>query len=128
MGSVWSIVVAAGTGDRFGAPKQFADLGGIRVVDHSVASARASCDGVALVLPAGVEWDGEPVDVVVAGGATRSESVRAGLAALPEECDVVLVHDAARPLASRDLFARVAAAVQRRRRCRGSRRSRLPTP
>jgi 2-C-methyl-D-erythritol 4-phosphate cytidylyltransferase len=47
----------------------------------------------------------------VAGGATRSESVRAGLAAVPPDADIVCVHDAARPLASADLYRRVVAAV-----------------
>lgn len=47
----------------------------------------------------------------VAGGATRSDSVRAGLAAIPDDVEVVCVHDAARPLASAELFDRVIAAV-----------------
>ena len=51
-------------------------------------------------------------DVVVAGGATRSASVRAGLAAVPDGAAVVLVHDAARPLATEALFERVVAAVR----------------
>ena len=50
----------------------------------------------------------EPLaDVVVAGGDTRSASVRAGLAALPPDAGVVLVHDAARPHASKDVWQRV---------------------
>ena len=49
---------------------------------------------------------------VVAGGATRQASVAAGLAALPDEVDVVLVHDAARALAPAELFTLVAAAVR----------------
>jgi 2-C-methyl-D-erythritol 4-phosphate cytidylyltransferase len=54
----------------------------------------------------------EPLaDVVVPGGATRSASVRAGLAAVPPEADIVLVHDAARPLAPIALFEAVVAAV-----------------
>ena len=52
--------------------------------------------------------DPEPLaDVVVAGGATRSASVRAGLSALPADAEVVLVHDAARPYASADVWQRV---------------------
>jgi 2-C-methyl-D-erythritol 4-phosphate cytidylyltransferase len=47
----------------------------------------------------------------VAGGATRSESVRAGLAAVPAEATIVCVHDAARPFASRQLFAAVIEAI-----------------
>src|SRR5947208_1541302 len=90
---VWAIVVAAGSGSRFGSTKQYAPLAGRRVVDHAVAAARSVADGVVLVLPAGDE-DAEPAgDVVVAGGVTRSESVRAGLAAVPDEAEVIVVHD-----------------------------------
>ena len=109
---VWAIVVAAGRGDRFGGAKQFVTLGGARIVDRSVATARSACDAVVVVLPAGEQWTGGPVAAVVGGGATRSQSVRAGLAAVPGEVDVVVVHDAARPLASRALFESVARAVR----------------
>lgn len=74
--------------------------------------ARDACDGIVLVVHPERAGDREPmVDVVVAGGATRSESVRAGLAAVPSDAGIVLVHDAARPLASLDLWRRVLAAV-----------------
>ncbi len=57
--------------------------------------------------------DDEPgADAVVAGAATRSGSVRAGLAAVPATADVVVVHDAARPLAEDALFAAVVGAVR----------------
>ena len=111
-GSVWAIVVAAGGGQRFGGAKQFEPLGTARVVDHAVAAAVASCDAVVLVLPPDRVWDGAPVDAVVAGAETRSGSVRAGLAAVPEDAEVVVVHDAARPLATVELFAAVVAAVR----------------
>ncbi len=107
------VVVAAGSGSRFGAPKQYEPLGGARVLDHALADARSCADGVVLVVAPERAEDVEPgADVVVAGGATRSASVRAGLAAVPDDADVVLVHDAARPLAGADLFARVVAAVR----------------
>jgi len=62
--------------------------------------AAPSVDGVVLVVPPERVGDEEPgVDVVVAGGATRSASVRAGLRAVPTDADIVVVHDAARPLA-----------------------------
>lgn len=109
---VWAIVVAAGRGDRFGEPKQFCDLAGSRVVDRSVNAARSACDSVVVVLPPDVAWDGARVAAAVAGGSTRSESVRAGLAVVPDDCDVVVVHDAARPLASRSLFDAVIDAVR----------------
>ena len=73
-------------------------------------------DGVVVVTPPdGVEpttpaIDG--VDAVVPGGATRSASVRAGLAAVPDDAEVVVVHDAARPLAGPDLFDATVAAVR----------------
>ena len=108
---VWAIVVAAGRGDRFGEPKQFCDLAGSRVVDRSVATALSACDAVVVVLPPDVAWDGARVAAAVAGGAPRSESVRAGLAVVPDDCDVVVVHDAARPLASASLFDAVIDAV-----------------
>ena len=110
--SVWVIVVAAGSGRRFGSAKQFADLAGRRVVDWSIDGARSVADGVVLVLPADAAVESEPaVDRVVAGGETRSESVRAGLAVVPLDAEVVLVHDAARPLASHALFRSVTDAV-----------------
>ncbi len=113
VGGVWGIVVAAGRGDRFGAPKQFCELAGIRVVDHALLSLARACADVVVVLPPGVEWEGAPVSAVVAGGDTRSDSVRAGLDAVPEAAGVVVVHDAARPLATRALFDAVIEAVQR---------------
>jgi 2-C-methyl-D-erythritol 4-phosphate cytidylyltransferase len=104
---VWSIVVAGGGGRRYGGPKQYARLGEARVLDLAVATAREASDGVVVVVP--------PADAAreggVAGGATRSESVRSGLAAVPEAATVICVHDAARPLASRELFGAVVAAV-----------------
>jgi len=105
--------VAAGSGTRFGRAKQYEKLGDRRVLDHALEAARAVSEGIVLVVPpesAGRREAG--VDAVVPGGATRSESVRAGLAAVPGEADVVLVHDAARPLATTALFEAVVAAVQ----------------
>lgn len=120
--SVWTIVVAAGRGERFGSDKQAADLGGRPVVSRSVATSMEASDGVVVVvaserlvaaeaLVAGP--DGEATAVtLVAGGATRAASVRAGLVAVPDDAEVVLVHDGARPLATAALFARVVAAVR----------------
>ncbi|MGZ4792183.1 MAG: IspD/TarI family cytidylyltransferase, partial [Ilumatobacteraceae bacterium] len=104
---VWTIVVAGGTGSRFGRPKQFELVGTRRVIDHATEIARAASDGVVVVVPpADVEAEGG-----VPGGATRSESVRAGLAAVPPEATIVCVHDAARPFASAHLFEAVIRAV-----------------
>jgi 2-C-methyl-D-erythritol 4-phosphate cytidylyltransferase len=78
------------------------------VVDHAAAVAREAVDGVVVVVP--VDRVAAPSEV--AGGATRSESVRLGLAAVPPEADVILVHDGARPFASTDLYRAVIAAVR----------------
>ena len=112
---VWTVVVAAGSASRFGAPKQFVSLGGQRVIDRSVATAAAHSSGIVVVLPAGVdlgyrEAAATPVHIV-AGGETRSESVRKGLAVVPDDVAIVLVHDGARPLASDAVFQGVIAAV-----------------
>jgi 2-C-methyl-D-erythritol 4-phosphate cytidylyltransferase len=109
--TTWAIVVAAGRGERFGGPKLQTVLAGRRALEWSVAAARAACDGVVLVVAAG-EDPGVEVDRCVDGGATRSDSVRAGLAALPDDADVVVVHDAARPAARPALFDAVIAAVR----------------
>lgn len=110
--STWGIVVAGGAGTRYGVPKQFEAIGGSRLVDRATETASVACDDVVVVLPAGVDWDGILVAAAVAGGATRSASVRAGLAAVPASAAVVVVHDAARPLASKALFEAVIDAVR----------------
>ena len=109
---VWVIVVAAGSGTRFGARKQYEQLGGRRVLDWSLDVARTVADGVVLVVPAEEADRAEPADRVVAGGATRSSSVRAGLEAVPDDAAVVVVHDAARPGAGVALFDAVIEAVR----------------
>jgi 2-C-methyl-D-erythritol 4-phosphate cytidylyltransferase len=109
---VWAVVVAAGSGQRFGGAKQYAPLAGRRVVDFSIDAARSVADGVVLVVAAEAADDVEPaVDAVVVGGSTRSESVRAGLGAVPADAQVVLVHDAARPVAGHGVFRSVVDAV-----------------
>ncbi len=90
--SVWAIVVAGGSGSRFGdsVPKQFLDLGGLRVIDWALAAAGAACDGVVAVLPA------DHLHVTLSAGRdrgrrrvrSRSASVRAGLAAVPADAGV----------------------------------------
>ena len=96
----WGIVLAAGGGSRFGGPKQFRSAGGRRLVDLALATTTAVCDATVLVVPSDRTWDGAEVDVVVAGGVDRGGSVRRGLAAIPDEDGIVLVHQAANPLAS----------------------------
>jgi 2-C-methyl-D-erythritol 4-phosphate cytidylyltransferase len=108
--SVAAVVVAAGQGQRYGGPKQFAILQHDTVTTHSVRAARSVAERVVLVVPTNYQGNGEGADVVVVGGDTRAASVRAGLA----ECgdaDVIVVHDAARPMATPSLFASVVDAV-----------------
>ena len=116
---VWTIVVAAGSGSRFGAPKQFLDLAGVRVIDRSVAEAVRHSEGVVVVVPPDpVPNDHDPTatgDVtlrVVTGGASRSASVRRGLAMVPDSAEVIVVHDAARPLVSASVFQAAIAEVR----------------
>jgi len=107
--------VAAGTGARFGGavPKQYEQLGGRRVVDWSIDAARSVSNGIVLVVADGYADQPEPgADTVVVGGPERSDSVRAGLAAVPDDVDVVVVHDAARPLATYALFGEVVMTVR----------------
>ena len=111
---MWSIVVAGGSGRRFGQLKQFSELAGRPVLEWAVQACRPCSAGVVLVLPAtaaGEAPDLHGADTVVPGGATRADSVRRGLAAVPQEAAVIIVHDAARPLASPALFDAVIAAV-----------------
>src|SRR5580698_501831 len=115
MPGVWGIVVAGGSGERFGSPKQFALLAGRPVLEWSVTACRPTCSRVVLVVPPSsptlqAERPEFGADVVVAGGATRAASVRAGLSEVPADVEVVVVHDAARPLAVASLFESVVAA------------------
>lgn len=96
-----ALVVAAGRGERLGArgPKAFVTLAGRPLLEWSLQALRAapSIAAVVVAVPPGVEYPG-----AVAGGAHRSASVRNALAAAPAD-DVVLVHDAARPLLTVEL-------------------------
>jgi 2-C-methyl-D-erythritol 4-phosphate cytidylyltransferase len=116
------IVVAAGNGVRLGAgtPKAFAPLRGEPLLAHALRGVLGcgEVEHVIVVAPdshlvqaRGVAGDDARVEVV-AGGADRAESVKAGLAALHPDDGIVLVHDAARCLAPADLFARVIRAVR----------------
>ncbi len=117
-GQVWGIVLGGGNGARFGGAKQFAELEGLTLLERSLAATRTACDGVVCVVadPAVVrEGDLRPRagDRIVAGGSSRAASVRAGLAAVPDDAEVIVVADAAHPLASPALFAAVVEAVRR---------------
>jgi 2-C-methyl-D-erythritol 4-phosphate cytidylyltransferase len=102
--AVVGIVPAAGSGERLGAsgPKAFAMCGGRSLLDWSLEVLEAVCDRVVVAVPAGFE---EPDAGRVVGGASRSESVRIALGTAPE-ATVAVVHDAARPLITRELVER----------------------
>ena len=110
--TTWAILLGAGSGTRFGAQKQFLDLGGARIIDRAIHGAHDAVDAVVLVLPPGESWVGPAVHAVVEGGALRSDSVRAGLAVIPPEVEVIVVHDVARPLATRATYFAVIDAVK----------------
>jgi 2-C-methyl-D-erythritol 4-phosphate cytidylyltransferase len=121
---VWAVLVAAGRGERFGVdrPKAFANLNGRPLLAESLERLEASGWVEALVVVAPEEWE-EPsillaeelgagkVHAAVTGGATRADSVRAGLGEVPPETAVVVVHDAARPLLPEDVLERVVTAL-----------------
>src|SRR5215212_7205660 len=107
--AVVGIVPAAGRGERLGSdgPKAFVVCAGRPLVEWSLDVLEAVCDRVVLAVPA--DWDTGRDRVH--GGAVRSASVRAALAAAPE-ASVAVVHDAARPLLTRDLAESCIAAVR----------------
>ena len=122
--SVWAILAAAGSGERLGLdrPKAFASLNGRPLVAESLERLDGSEWIEGIVVAAPPEWE-EPCILVaeevaagkvakaVTGGRTRSESVQAALAEVPESATVVLVHDAARPLVTDEVIERVIAAL-----------------
>jgi len=122
------ILVAAGSGQRlgYGMPKAAVPLGGEPILMHSLRGIVASgvATQVCVALPAGDQGlrqlcddfrgelaDGGPLLSLVEGGSTRADSVRAGIAALMEGIEAVLVHDAARALTPESVFHRVSDAL-----------------
>jgi 2-C-methyl-D-erythritol 4-phosphate cytidylyltransferase len=120
----WAIVVAGGEGARLSAdvPKAFVGLAGRPLLAYAIElfEDHPAVDRMVLVVPA--EWE-EPATLLadelaagkvaeaVAGGSTRGRSVAAGLARVPDDVGVVVVHDAARPLATPELLDRVLAGL-----------------
>lgn len=115
-----AIIVAAGSGERFGSelPKQFLEINGKPVIEHTIdrLSAAPSVDSIVLVLSADriVAFEGRreqfpKITSIVAGGRSRAESVVNGLKAVPDACEIVAIHDGARPLVSVDEIERVIA-------------------
>ena len=104
----WTIVVAGGSGQRFGAQKQFLALGSRSMLAWAVDTALQVSAGVVVVVPEVSDFASSDARVhVVQGGTSRTQSVRNGLAAVPTSAEVVCVHDAARPFASVELFQAV---------------------
>ncbi len=114
--NTWSVIVAGGSGARFGAMKQLEMLGHQRILDWAIQAMEVCDGGTVVVAPAEyveeISASLESAILVVAGGASRAESVRAGLRALPAEATHVLVHDAARPLTTTELVNRVVGALE----------------
>ena len=116
-----AIIVAAGRGTRAGGdlPKQWQALGDRPVAAYAMArfANHLAISQLVLVLHpddiATTHWPRDPQATVVAGGDTRAASVRAGLAAVAQDVDTVLIHDAARPLVSDAVIDRVLAALSR---------------
>ncbi len=118
------LLLGAGAGLRAGGgtPKQFRDVAGVPLLLRSLRpfASHPAIGVVVVTLPPGLvstppAWLQELVGdrlFLVAGGATRADSVRAALAVLPSECDTVLVHDGARPFPSRGAIDAVLAAAR----------------
>jgi 2-C-methyl-D-erythritol 4-phosphate cytidylyltransferase/2-C-methyl-D-erythritol 2,4-cyclodiphosphate synthase len=120
-----AIIAAAGSGTRMqsSVPKQFLPLAGVPMLVHPVRTfARCACIGQVVVVVADERVGstkqmlsqqsigGAPI-TVVSGGRRRQDSVKNGLAALSDEIEIVLVHDGARPLVSKDLIERCYAEI-----------------
>lgn len=118
-----AILLAAGQSRRAGAVKQFQKAEGRTLLEWA-CDAFVECreiHGLLIVSPAADlrrvshlarKACADQLLSVVAGGRTRHESSRAGLAALPESCDTVLIHDVARPFVSGALIRRVVRAAR----------------
>lgn len=110
----WVIIVAAGSGVRFGQLKQFLLLDGKPILEWSLQAVRPLQLGVVVVLPPGIDPPNlEGVNYFIEGGKTRAESVKRGIDLVPPDAEVILIHDAARPMASTKLFDLMVKAIQK---------------
>ena len=120
MNRTTAIIVAAGEGQRFGAPKQFVHLKGIPVLDWCLESfdSHVKIREIVLVLVSEVQKKDymekyKKISHVIAGGRFRQDSVLAGFNTIdPAQTDLVLVHDGVRPLVGHDLISRVLQAAK----------------
>ena len=114
-----AIVLAAGSGNRLGSDvsKALVKIAGVPMVTRAVRAVAAVTDLVVVAAPAGEEGlvrdaiDGGSGVRVVTGGPTRQASVRAALELIPTDREVIVVHDAARPFATGELFGSVVVAL-----------------
>ncbi len=114
--TVAAILVAAGSGERLGAgvPKAYVEVDGRTLLQHAVESfaGHPAIDSVVVVVPAADSAAEHPGLTTVTGGATRQESVAAGLRAVRDDVDLVLVHDVARPFVPPEVIDAVLAALE----------------
>lgn len=120
--STWSILLSGGSGTRMGCAgnKTLLPLLGESVICHALRTLRRHSAGVVLVIrpideeeiKSALKQSGLTVEKIVCGGADRQESVFNGLMALPKDCDIVLVHDGARPLVDDETVQNVIASVR----------------
>ena len=110
-----AVIVAAGSGTRFGGDKLLADLGGTPVILHSLLAFEKSSlvsEIVLVVRPDALEkmaslceqYGLQKLASVVPGGATRAESCFAGTMAVSEKSDIIAIHDGARPLVTEEII------------------------
>ncbi len=111
------LIPAAGSGERFGAPipKALVQLNGRTLIEHALLNLGPIATQIIVAAPAGYEDKfreilGDAVTVVT-GGSTRTKSVKIALESIAQDIEYVLVHDAARPLASGELGQRIIEAL-----------------
>lgn len=118
---VAAIIAAAGSGDRLGerTPKALVDLDGRTLIEHAVALFAPVAEQIIICVPASrvesltSQFASNRRISVVAGGDTRSLSVRNAISILARDIDCVLVHDAARALMPQPVIDRLLAEIQR---------------
>lgn len=116
-----AIIVAAGSSRRMGFNKLLALLGGEPVLRRTLGAFEACEEVSTIILVAGDEaaaaaktWEVPKLATILPGGAERHLSVKAGLDAVPADCDVIAIHDGARPLVDVSQISRCIEAARRK--------------